>query len=575
VSDGVGSKVELVKVNSDHLRGTIAEELREPTSAFSASSYLLLKFHGTYQQDNRDSRSDRKRRGLDVEHMCMVRVSVPGGVLTADQYLALDRLCDVVGNGTLRITSRQGIQFHFVAKEDLPGLIATLNDHLLTTFGACGDVARNTTCCPAPLGGRARDEVSAWVQEVARRFRPRSRAYYEIWADGERIVTAETPNEEPLYGDAYLPRKFKIGFAAPDENCVDVFANDVGLIPLVDGDDLRAFTVVIGGGMGKSHSNPSTFPRLADPLATVAPADLIGVLESIIELHRDHGDRADRDHARLKYLVADWGIDRVRAHLSRRLGRELATPEPIDFAEATDHLGWHQQRDQRWFLGTKVDNGRIIDKDAVLMRSALREAVTRFRPGVRLTTREDILLTDLTDADRTALDGLLHRHGVIPAESWAPIRRNSFACPALPTCGLALAESERVMPSFLTDLDDALQRTGLIGLDVHVRMTGCPNGCARPYTTEIGIVGRGKNRYDILLGGDTIGSRLNRTFCENVPRSDLVRVLIPVFDRFRGERRHDERFGDYCHRVGVEQLRAELGTEEWVRKPKRAAPPSA
>jgi sulfite reductase (ferredoxin) len=573
VSDGVGSKVELAKVTSDHLRGSIAEELRQPNAAFSGSSYLLLKFHGTYQQDNRDTRSDRKRRGLDVEHMCMVRVSVPGGVLTAEQYLALDRLCDVVGNGTLRVTSRQGIQFHFVAKEDLPLLIGTLNDHLLTTFGACGDVARNTICCPAPIGGRARGEVSDRVQEVARHFRPASRAYYEIWADDERIVTAEMPDEEPFYGDAYLPRKFKIGFAAPDENCIDVYANDVGLIPIIEDDVLQAFTVVVGGGMGKSHSNPATFPRLADPLTTVAPAELIDVLEAIVELHRDHGDRADRDHARLKYLVEDWGIDRVRTHLGRRLGRTLSPPEPFTFAEADDHLGWHRQHDGRWFLGTKVDNGRIGDTDAVRMRSALREAITRFRPGVRLTTREDVLLTDLRDADRAELDELLQRHGVIPAEEWVPIRRNSFACPALPTCGLALAESERVMPQLLADLDDALGAIGLSDLDVHVRMTGCPNGCARPYTTEIGIVGRGKNRYDVLLGGETIGTRLNQTFCENVPLPELVRVLVPVLDRFRGERRHDERFGNYCHRVGVERLRAELGTEEWVRTPRSAAPP--
>ena len=575
MSDGVGSKVELVKVTSDHLRGSIAEELREPTPAFSASSYLLLKFHGTYQQDNRDTRSDRKRRGLDVEHMCMVRVSVPGGVLTAEQYLALDRLCDVVGNGTLRITSRQGIQFHFVAKEDLGLLIATLNDHLLTTFGACGDVARNTICCPAPIGGRARDEVSGWVQEVAKRFRPASRAYYEIWADAERMVTAETPDEEPFYGDAYLPRKFKIGFAAPDENCIDVYANDVGLIPIIEDDVLHAFTVVVGGGMGKSHANPATFPRLADPLTTVVPAELIDVLEAIVELHRDHGDRADRDHARLKYLVEDWGIDRIRRHLGRRLGRTLPRPEPLTFAAADDHLGWHPQHDGRWFLGTKVDNGRVVDTDDVRLRSALREAIARFRPGVRLTTREDVLLTDLRDADRAALDELLQRHGVIPADEWAPIRRSSFACPALPTCGLAFAESERVMPELLADLDGALRAAGLADLDVHVRMTGCPNGCARPYTTEIGIVGRGKNRYDVLLGGETIGTRLNQTFCENVPLPDLVRVLVPVLDRFREERRHDERFGNYCHRAGVERLRAELGTEEWVRTPRSAAPRSA
>lgn len=565
MTDVVGSKVEHSKAASRHLRGAIADELRSDEPAFSADSYLLLKFHGIYQQDNRDLRTERRSVGLGPDTICMVRVSIPGGMLEPSQYLMMDKLSDVVGNGTLRITTRQGIQFHFVRKHDLPTLISTLNDHLVTTLGACGDVARNTTCCPAPIADPRRRQISEWTRAVARHFRPRTQAYYQIWLNGEPAVTAELPEEEPFYGTTYLPRKFKVGFAAPDENCIDVFANDVGVVPVLDGDELRAFTLLVGGGMGKSHTNPNTFPRLGDPLTTVAPDELIDVLHAIATVHRDFCDRQDREHARLKYLVEEWGIERIRAQVSEHLGRSVPLPEPFTFVEADDHLGWHEQGDGRWFLGVKVEHGRIADSHHVQVRSALRAVVERFETGVRFTAREDVLLTDVEASDRAAVDAILRSHGVLPVEQWAPIKRNSFACPALPTCGLALTESERVMSSVLESLVDELSRLGLEDLDTHVRMTGCPNGCARPYTTEIGIVGRGKNSYDIHLGGETVGIRLNRVFCENVPRQELVNVLRPVFARYREGRRDGERFGDFCFRVGVDDLRAALGTERWVR----------
>lgn len=509
-------------------------------------------------------------KGTAPDNICMVRVSIPGGVLEPQQYLAMDKLADAVGNGTLRITTRQGIQFHFVRKHDLQSLIATLNDHLLTTLGACGDVVRNTTCCPAPRSDPRRTDISAWALQVARHFRPRTPAYYQIWLDGEVAVTAQSPEEEPFYGVTYLPRKFKIGFAAPDENCIDVLANDVGVVPVFDGSELRAFTLVVGGGMGKNHTNPDTFPRLADPLTTVHPDELIPVLEAVVMVHRDHGDRQDREHARLKYLVEEWGIDRVRAQVSENLGRTLLTAEPFAFERADDHLGWHEQGDGRWFLGVKVENGRIGDGGPVQVRSALRAVVERFGSGVRFTAREDVLLTDLRTADRSAVDDVLRTHGVVPVEQWVAVRRNSFACPALPTCGLALTESERVMPEILDELEAELAAIGLAELDVHIRMTGCPNGCARPYTSEVGIVGRGKNRYDLHLGGEPVGVRLNRLFCENVPRTELVDVLRPVFVRYRDARLQGERFGDFCHRSGVDSLRTELGTERWLRAPRES-----
>jgi sulfite reductase (ferredoxin) len=568
MSNTARSKAEELKASSQQLRGTIGEELAEGGPAFSHDSTMLLKFHGIYQQDDRDVRTERKKAGLGLDHICMVRASIPGGALTAEQYLTMDKLSDAVGNASLRITSRQGLQYHFVRKGNLPALLSTLNDHLVTTLGACGDVVRNTMSCPAPLPDRARVDVTSWAQETARRFRPRTQAYYQLWVDGERAVTAAAPDEEPLYRTTYLPRKFKIGFAFPGDNCIDVYTHDLGVVPVLEGDELRAFTVLVGGGMGRSHTNPNTFPRLSDPLTTVPPEQLFEVMETVVQVFRDHGDRTDREHARLKYLVHDWGIERFRDEVAGRLGRPLPAPEPLSFEDAHDHLGWHDQGDGRWFLGVKVENGRIIDRGDVRVRSGLRAVVERFAPGLRFTPREDVLLTGFTAEQRPEVEAILAEHGVLLAEEWGAMQRASFSCVALPTCGLALTESERVFPEVLDHLEAALVELGLPELDAHVRMTGCPNGCARPYTAEIGLVGRGKKSYDIHLGGETVGIRLNATFAENVPREELVNVLRPVLARYRDTREEGERFGDFCHRVGVAELRAELGNEAWTRTPR-------
>lgn len=496
----------------------------------------------------------------------MVRVGIPGGALTATQYLALDKLCDVVGNATLRITTRQGIQFHFVRKPDLPALIAALNDHMLTTLAACGDVARNTTCCPAPDHETQHLGLTGWAQHIAAHFRPKTRGYYEIWLDHEVAVSASSPaDEEPFYGASYLPRKFKVGIAAPHENCVDVLTNDVGVVPVVEDGAIVGFTLLVGGGMGKSHTNPATFPRLAEPLTTIAPAELIDTIEAIAMVHRDHGDRTNREHARLKYVVDELGIDQIRVMVGENLARTLPDPVPVAFDRAEDHLGWHQQGDGRWFLGVKVDNGRVADTVAVRMRSGLRTIVERFEPGVRFTAREDVLLTDISSHDRSTVEAILRSHNVAPIEELPALVRNSFACPALPTCGLALAESERIMPAVLDELGAVLVQLGLGDLVLHVRMTGCPNGCARPYTAELGIVGRAKSRYDLHVGGGATGSRLGPLFCENVPTAELVTVVTPVLAHFAAVRRDDERFGDFCHRTGIETLRAQFGTDRWRR----------
>ncbi|MBW3627087.1 MAG: NADPH-dependent assimilatory sulfite reductase hemoprotein subunit [Actinobacteria bacterium] len=562
------SKVETIKGDSAYLRGTVAEELATE-GPFTHDNYQLLKFHGIYQQDNRDVRKERAREGLDRDHICMVRVSIPGGTLTGDQYLVVDKLADTIGDGTLRITTRQGVQYHFVRKGELQPLLAALNDQLLTTFGACGDVVRNTMCCPAPLADPRKAELERWTAEVARRFRPRTQAYWQLWVDGERAVSAEA-DEEPLYGATYLPRKFKMGFASPGDNCIDAYTQDVGIIPTFDGEQVVAFTLLVGGGMGKSHNKPETFPRLADPLTTVAPPELMDVLEAIVATQRDNGDRANREHARMKYLVHDWGLPRFKAEVEARLGRALPEPEPFVLDAADDHLGWHPQGDGRWFYGVKVENGRIADRGDERVRAGVRAAVERFGLGVRFTPREDLILTDVADSDRDGVDALLADHGVVPPAQWVPVKRNSFSCVALPTCGLALTESERALPGVLDELTAELDTLGLSDLDAHVRMTGCPNGCARPYTAEIGLVGRGKVNYDVHLGGEPVGVRLNTIFAENVPRDELVNVLRPVLVHYREHRGEDERFGDFCHRLGVDHLRAELGNETWNRRARAA-----
>ncbi len=575
---GPGSLVEHAKVASRQLRSTIADELRNDEATFSRDAVLTLKFHGTYSQDDRDTRKARRAAGDAPDALQMVRTGIPAGILTADQYLVMDKLADSVGDGSLRVTTRQDIQYHRVYKQDLHELIRTLNESGILTLAACGDVVRNTTACPAPLPGRARAELAAWAQHVHLHFKPRTRAYYAIWLDGEQAVTAEapepgpaeTPEEEPFYGQTYLPRKFKIGFSAPGDNCTDVLINDCAVIPVLDGDHIRAFTIYIGGGLGKSHTKPGTYPRLATPLTTVPPEQLIATIEAVIALHRDYGDRTNREHARLKYVVDDLGDAEVRRIIAATLGHDLAEPEPVDLTESHDHLGWHLQHDGRWFLGVKVASGRIADKGDTRVRSGIRAVVERFGATVRFTAREDVLLCDVDATDRPGVDALLAEHGVRTVADWHPVAIGSFACPALPTCGLALTESERALPALLDELHTALDDLGLGDVETHVRMTGCPNGCARPYSTELAFVGRGKDRYDIHLGGDKSGTRLNEIFCENVPRASLVAVLTPVFARFASERAEGEELGVWAHRIGVAALRADLGTEQWVRATRTA-----
>jgi len=541
--------VEDVKASSRGLRGALADELAAEGPAFSEDSSHLLKFHGMYQQDDRDVRRERTRSGQEPDHIFMVRASVPGGALSADQWRAIDHVAGVVADGAVRLTSRGGVQLHFVRKGGLRPLIRTLDQHLVTTLAACGDVVRNVVACPAPVADSRQKVLLDLAQRLAVRFRPRTRSYYEVWIDGEQAVSAEpaADEEQPLYGSAYLPRKFKIGLAWPGDNCVDIYSHDLGLVPVPGPDGAEGFAVLVGGGLGASHARPDdTFPRLADPLGWV-PADSVEDLaEAVIVAFRDLGNREDRKRARLKYVLEELGVDAFRREVEARFGAPLAPAPELPEWHQHDHLGWHRQDDGRWFLGLPVPSGRVAGS----LRTALTEAVERYGLDLRVTPRQDVLLTGIEAADRADVVRTFRDHGVALADELTPVRRLAMACPALPTCGQALAEAERVAPEVITVLEGELARRGLPQLDLHVRMTGCPNGCARPYTAEIGIVGRTKTGYDLHLGGAAAGDRLARLVARSIKLADLPATLAPWLDAFAADRRDGESFGDFVHRVG-------------------------
>jgi sulfite reductase (ferredoxin) len=462
----------------------------------------------------------------------------------------MDRLADEVGDGGLRITTRQDIQFHRARKADLRHLISTLNRNLLTTLAACGDVVRNITCCPAPHTGPVHAEIQRRALALSRRLKPQSSAYYEIWMDGEKAVSAEPP-EEPLYGAQYLPRKFKVAFAAPGDNCIDLYINDIGIVPVCRGDSIEAFTLLAGGGLGMSPGAKATHPRLADPICNVPPELLEDAVEACVTIHRDYGNRGDRKLARLKYVLEDWGALRFRRALETRLGTELADPAELEWNKGADHLGWQRQDETCLYLGLYVPGGRIRGA----LRGCLREIVSTFQPGIRFTAQQNILLTGIPSGLRAETERMLRASGVQLPSELPPIVQEALACPALPTCGLAITEAERVLPDILSDLERVLGEAGLGGLPLAVRVTGCPNGCARPYTAEIGIVGQSVNLYSIYLGGSHLGLRLGTVFADRVPREQIAATLRPLLLLFRDGRNPGERFGDFCHRMGAEALR--------------------
>ena len=554
------SKLETIKAASSNLRGDLAAEVDDgDRSYFDEAGKQLLKFHGLYQQDDRDARKDNRANGRDKAYSFMLRTRIPGGQLTADQYLVHDELADRFANHTLRITTRQCFQLHGVLKGDIKASIQALDQALITSLGACGDLVRNVMCCPAPVHDPVRAQIEQVTRAISDHLLPRTRAYHEIWLEGEKVVSGrEQAEEEPIYGKTYLPRKFKIAVAYPGDNCVDVFTQDIGLIAVAEDGRLAGFNVVVGGGMGMSHTKPDTFPRLADLLGFVLPEQVLSLVETIVLVQRDYGNRSDRKHARMKYLLHEWGVDRFRRVVESRLGWVLAPARPLPSLVNDLHLGWHEQGDGRWFLGVSVENGRIKDEGDLRLKTGLRAVIQQVRPNVRLTPNHDILLTDVAPEARATVDAVLAAHGVLPADALTQVRRHAMACVALPTCGLALAEAERALPAVIDRLEVVLAELGLARDTISVRMTGCPNGCARPYVADIAFVGRSADRYAVFLGGRSDGTRLNRLVLDLVPGAVLVDALRPLLAHYAAARNPGEGFGDFCHRLAPADLAALL-----------------
>jgi sulfite reductase (ferredoxin) len=551
--------VEELKAESHALRGTIQESLVADTSHFSEDEYQLLKFHGTYQQDDRDQRAARKAQNQDKAWMFMVRSKLPGGDLTAAQYLEHDKIAADLGNGTLRITTRQGFQTHGVLKGDLKECIRRINGSGVTTWGACGDVVRNTIAAAAPIADAAHRDAQQLAKEISQAFLSRSTAYADIWLNDEKLPVemssdsseAADTNQEPIYGKQYLPRKFKIAIAIPPRNDVDVYANDLGFIAQVEAGEVKGYTVVVGGGFGMTHGKQDTYPVLAKPLGYVARDQVIQTAVAVVTVQRDYGNRTDRKRARLKYLIDEKGIEWFREEVQARLPFALQAPKEIRWDTVGDILGWHQQGDGKLFCGLWIQEGRIQDAEGVNTRSAFATIAQQFGFPVRLTTNCNLIFYNIDPAQKPAVDKILIEHGVQRPEDLTPVRQLGQACVGLPTCGLALAESERAFPEVLDKIEGVMADLGLSEESILIRMTGCPNGCARPYNADIAFVGRGPGKYAFYVGGSLTGERLVGLQQKSLPVAEIPHRVRELLEGFVRDRYQGESFSDYWGRTHV------------------------
>jgi sulfite reductase (ferredoxin) len=550
--------VEEIKAESRALRGKIQESLGAESSHFSEDEYQLLKFHGTYQQDDRDQRAARKAQNQDKAWNFMVRSKLPGGDLSAAQYLEHDRIAGELGNGTLRITTRQGFQTHGVLKGDLKECIHRINESGVTTWGACGDVVRNTIAPAAPIDDAAHRDAQRLAKEISQAFLARSTAYADIWLNDEKLAvgtssgSSETDaQEEPIYGKQYLPRKFKVAIAIPPRNDVDVYANDLGCIAQVEGGEVQGYTVVVGGGFGMTHGNQNTYPVLAKPLAYVQPEQVIQIAVAVVTVQRDFGNRTDRKRARLKYLIDEKGIEWFREEVQARLAFALQVPKQVRWDTVSDLLGWHRQGDGKLFCGIWIQEGRIKDAEGVNTRSAFAKIAREFGFPVRLTTNCNLIFYNIDPAQKAAVNKILIEHGIQQSEDLTPVRQLAQACVALPTCGQALAESERVFPGVLDKIEEIMAELGLSEEPILIRMTGCPNGCARPYNADISFVGRAPGKYALYVGGSITGERLVGLQQKSVTLGEIPDRVRDLLEEFVRERFEGETFSDYWGRTHV------------------------
>jgi sulfite reductase (ferredoxin) len=569
------AKVENLKFQSDYLREPLATELAQDTTHFSEDAVQILKYHGSYQQDNRDHRA----KGQEKDYQMMLRTRNPGGFVPPQLYLAMDKLASEHGNETMRITTRQGFQLHGILKKNLKDTIQKMVNNLGSTLGACGDVNRNVMAPPAPFkNSPAYQYTWEYADKIADLLAPQTGAYYEIWLDGEKAVSGEAPEvttartqngngtifhegEEPIYGTQYLPRKFKIAVTVPGDNSIDLFSQDVGLVVITnDQGQLQGFNIYAGGGLGRTHNKEETFARIADPIGYVDKADIYTLIKAIVSTQRDYGDRTNRRHSRMKYLIHDWGVAKFKQQVEKYLGKAIQPLKELPEFEYLDFLGWHEQGDGKLFLGISIENGRIHDTPTLKLRSGLREVIQRFQLPIRLTPHQNALIYDINPADRSEIDKILQAAQVVTDPSQIDsILRMSMACPALPTCGLAITESERALPEVNARIRQVWAKVGLPEQQMVVRMTGCPNGCARPYLAELAFVGSFPESYQVWLGGAPNQTRLAQPYTEKMHINDLETFLTPIFAFFKQDRKADESFGDFCDRVGFDKIRAAAG----------------
>ena len=544
------SPVERIKQKSDGLRGTLREGLAdELTGAISDDDQTLVKFHGMYQQDDRDRREERAEKKLERLYSFMIRLRVPGGFFTPEQWIATHHVPGEHSTGTIKITTRQTIQLHGLLKSHIKPTLASFSAVHLDSIAACGDVNRNVTCAAHPHQSAIHEQVHAYAARISELLLPKTKAYYEIWLDQEKL-TDKKEEEDPLYQDRYLPRKFKVGIAIPPNNDIDVLTNDLGLIAIIGNDELKGFNLAIGGGLGTTHGNADTYPRLATVIGFV-PADerLLKAVYEIVTIQRDYGNRSDRKLSRLKYTVDRLGIDWWRQELAIRTGFELEQARPYVFTDRKDYYGWQQNHQGRWYYTPFVESGRICDEDGLPLKTALLEIAHTGKANFRFTGNQNLILADIRKKDKARINEILERFGIIAhTDAASAIRRNSIACVALPTCPLALAEAQRYLPSLISRIEGLLTGHGLEKEAIIIRMTGCPNGCGRPYAAEIGFVGTAAGRYNLYLGGDHEGERLNRLYKENLDEAAILKELDVLFWLYKKERLSGEKFGDFALR---------------------------
>lgn len=544
-------EVEIIKDKSNFLRGTIVEGLQDPlTGSIATSDTQLTKFHGIYQQDDRDLRSERRKQKLEPFFSFMIRVRVPGGICSPEQWLAMDALAHSHANGTLKLTTRQAFQLHGVVKRKLKSTMQGINQSLLDTIAACGDVNRNVMGGVNPYESPAHEEVYEWTKKISAHLTPQTGAYHEIWLDGEKIESS-LEDVEPIYGKTYLPRKFKMTTVIPPRNDVDVYSQDVGFIAIVEEGKLLGFDVTVGGGMGMTHGDEATYPRIADLIGFVTPDQVLQLSEEIVKIQRDNGCRTNRKHARLKYTIDDRGIEWFVEELETRLGWKLQEPKPFSFDSNGDHYGWVKGTDGKWHITLYIQNGRVLDTEDFPMMTGLREISKVHKGDFRLTGNQNVLIGGIADEDKAEIEALLKKYKLADSHHQTGLRLNSMACVAFPTCGLAMAESERYLPSLIDKLDVIMKDAGLEDDPIVIRMTGCPNGCARPYLGEIGFVGKAPGKYNLYLGASFVGDRLNKLYKENIGEEEILAELDPMIHRYADEREEGESFGDFVIRAGI------------------------